>query len=124
MRRFYKVVVFSKKRPDRFGYELRKVKGLGRPIVSFICKYLGISSNTPVGYLSKFQKNFITEQWQSLLTEGQYLFGIQYLQHQKNYLKALKHFRNYRSRRLANKLPCRGQRTRTNSRTVRKINNK
>jgi small subunit ribosomal protein S13 len=101
--------------PDekRLEVALTAVFGIGRPRAQSICKKLGIDYGTKPKDLTADQEAKIRESIESFKIEGDLKREI------GANVKRLKDILSYRGNRHARKLPVRGQRTKTNSRTVR-----
>lgn len=102
--------------PDqkRIEISLTYIYGIGRPTSSKILTSLGIDVNTRTKDLSEKDSNRLREAIEKTYrVEGD-------LRHQvKMNIKRLKEIGCYRGSRHAKSLPVRGQRTKTNTRTVR-----
>ncbi len=101
--------------PDqkRLEVALTAVYGIGRPRAQAICEQLGIERGTKPKDLTSDQEAKIREAVESFKLEGDLKREI------GANVKRLKDIQCYRGSRHARKLPVRGQRTKTNSRTVR-----
>lgn len=96
---------------------LRKIFGLGSQKSDQICLSLGISKKTPIKFLTAKMKNKII-----LYVENNIIIGDD-LKQKLNKLKTKQiSLKTYRGQRTKFKLPRRGQRTRTNAKTVKKFN--
>ena len=95
---------------------LIKVFGINSTISKNMCKYLGLSNNCRVKDLNNDQFNFILTYLNN--------FNILVNQDLKKKLSFIKNstikLKSYKSYRVLNKLPVRGQRTHTNSKTCRR----
>jgi len=101
--------------PDekRLEVALTAVFGIGRPRAQSICKKLGIDYGRKPKDLTADEEAKIRESVESFKLEGDLKREI------SAHVKRLKDILCYRGSRHARKLPVRGQRTKTNSRTVR-----
>lgn len=101
--------------PDekRLEVALTAVFGIGRPRAQSICKKLGIDYGRKPKELTADEEAKIRESVESFKLEGDLKREI------GAHVKRLKDILCYRGSRHARKLPVRGQRTKTNSRTVR-----
>ena len=101
--------------PDnkRLDIALTSVYGVGRPRAQAILSELKIAGSTPASALTPEQENAIREKVESFTIEGDLRRSI------SSSIKRLKDIDAYRGTRHAKKLPARGQRSKTNSRTVR-----
>lgn len=95
---------------------LQNIFGVGKFQVNKICNYLGISLTTKVRQLTPEMKNKIVVYIESNLKIGDDL--NQFLAQAKENQMRIK---CYKGQRAKFKLPRRGQRTHTNSRTVKKL---
>jgi small subunit ribosomal protein S13 len=100
----------------RVRFALQKVFGLGRSESNEICDSVGISEEIKISSLSQSQLALL----ETRIEEG-WLIGLD-LQKRKVGEKArLRRISSYRGIRHAQGLPCRGQRTHTNAKTVRSL---
>jgi small subunit ribosomal protein S13 len=101
--------------PDdkRLEVALTAVYGIGRARAQTICKKLGIDFGKKPKEVTPEQENKIRESVEAFKLEGDLKREI------GANVKRLKDIGSYRGSRHARKLPVRGQRTKTNSRTVR-----
>ncbi len=101
--------------PDnkRLDIALTFVYGVGRPRAQAILSELKIEGSTRASALTPEQENAIREKVESFTIEGDLRRSI------SSSIKRLKDIDAYRGTRHAKKLPARGQRSKTNSRTVR-----
>ena len=101
--------------PDekRLEVALTAVFGIGRPRAKSICKDLGIDHGRSPKDLTAEEEAKVRESVESFKLEGDLKREI------GANVKRLKDIQSYRGSRHARKLPVRGQRTKTNSRTVR-----
>ncbi len=97
----------------RLEIALTAVYGVGRPRAKMIIKKLGLSDGMKTTELTPDQENLIRREIELFKTEGDLK-----REHQQN-IKRLKDIKAYRGTRHTKHLPARGQRTKTNSRTVR-----
>jgi small subunit ribosomal protein S13 len=97
----------------RLEIALTAVYGVGRPRALSILKKLGLDPGMKTPSLTPDQENLIRREIEVLKTEGDLKREIQ------QNIKRLKDIKSYRGTRHQKHLPARGQRTKTNSRTVR-----
>lgn len=96
-------------------YGLTAVFGIGRPRAQAILSELGIKEHTKPADLSTEQENAIREKVESFTIEGELKRTI------SADIKRLKDISSYRGSRHAKRLPARGQRTKTNARTLKGV---
>lgn len=101
--------------PDnkRLEIALTAVYGVGRPRAKTIIEKLGLDMGMKTADLTADQENAIRREIESFKTEGDLKRDVQ------QNIKRLKDIKSYRGTRHMKRLPARGQRTKTNSRTVR-----
>lgn len=101
--------------PDnkRLEVALTAVYGVGRPRAKSVCEKLGIDWGRTPKDLAPAEENKLREAIEAFKLEGDLKREI------GANVKRLKDIQSYRGNRHARKLPVRGQRTKTNSRTVR-----
>jgi len=92
---------------------LTSVYGIGRTRAQEICDNAGIDRGTTAGELTNEQENAIREQIEHYMLEGDLK------REESANVKRLRDIRSYRGIRHQMRLPSRGQRTKTNSRTRR-----
>ncbi len=97
----------------RLEIALTAVYGVGRPRAMTIIKKLGLSMGMKTTELTSDQENLIRREIELFKTEGDLKRETQ------QNIKRLKDIKAYRGIRHIKHLPARGQRTKTNSRTVR-----
>ncbi len=97
----------------RLEFGLTELYGIGRSRAISICKEAKIDHARKVSELSADEENSIRRILESLKLEGDLKREI------GGNVKRLKDIGSYRGSRHAKRLPARGQRTKTNSRTVR-----
>jgi|SaaInlV_120m_DNA_3_1039746.scaffolds.fasta_scaffold17940_1 small subunit ribosomal protein S13 len=95
---------------------LQNIYGIGEKRAKFLCQKFGIKTETKLKDLPKETQYKIVN-----FIEKEYLIGNELkkflIQINEDYVKT----KTYRGSRIKNKLPRRGQRTHTNSRTVKNI---
>lgn len=96
-------------------FGLTAVYGIGRPRALSILKELKIDSTKTVSDLSTEEENAIREKVESFTIEGELKREV------SANIKRLKDIQSYRGSRHAKKLPARGQRTKTNARTLKGV---
>lgn len=94
-------------------YGLTAVHGIGRARARAILDGLNIVEFTKPTDISTEQENAIREQVESFTIEGELKRTV------SANVKRLKDINSYRGSRHAKRLPCRGQRTKTNARTMK-----
>ena len=92
---------------------LTAVYGIGRPVAQKILEGAGIDFSKKPKDLSEDDENKIRKIVEEILTEGDLKREI------SGNIKRLRDIKCYRGTRHTKRLPARGQRTKTNSRTVR-----
>ncbi len=107
--------------PDdkRVVISLTYVMGIGRSTSSKVLDELKFDQNTRVKDLSREQLNEIRD-----IVEKKYMLEGELKRQTMTDIKRLKDIRSYRGNRHSNNMPCRGQRTRYNARTTRKVRGK
>jgi small subunit ribosomal protein S13 len=101
--------------PDKkhLEYGLTAIHGIGRARAQAILDELDIKEFTKPTDISTDQENAIREKIESFTIEGELKRTI------SANVKRLKDINSYRGSRHAKRLPCRGQRTKTNARTLK-----
>jgi small subunit ribosomal protein S13 len=97
----------------RLEIALTAVYGVGRPRAKMIIEKLGLEMGMRTTELTPDQENLIRREIELFKTEGDLKREVQ------QNIKRLKDIKAYRGVRHIKRLPARGQRTKTNSRTVR-----
>ena len=97
----------------RLEIALTAVYGVGRPRAKMIIEKLGLTMGMRTTELTVDQENLIRREIELFKTEGDLKRETQ------QHIKRLKDIKAYRGIRHIRHLPARGQRTKTNSRTVR-----
>lgn len=103
--------------PDnkQLAYGLTAVYGIGRARAKTILAELSISEQTKPTDITTDQENAIREKIEGYTIEGELKRAI------TADVKRLKDINSYRGSRHAKRLPCRGQRTKTNARTLKGV---
>lgn len=103
--------------PDtkRLEFGLTAVYGIGRPRAEKILAELNIPLGTRPGDLDAASEQRVREKVESFTIEGELRRETQ------SHIKRLKDIRSYRGSRHAKRLPARGQRTKTNARTLKGV---
>lgn len=96
-------------------FGLQAVYGIGKTRASEILSELSIAPTTKPTELNTDQENSIREKVESFTIEGELKREI------SANVKRLKDIKSYRGSRHAKRLPCRGQRTKTNARTLKGV---
>ena len=101
--------------PDekRIEIALTVVYGIGRNKAHEILNIAGVDAGTKAGKLTADEETKIREQVENLKLEGDLRREV------SSNVKRLKDIQAYRGSRHAHRLPARGQRTKTNSRTLK-----
>ncbi len=97
----------------RLEISLTSVYGVGRPRAKAILKKLKIDESKTAKDLSEAEENAIRKELEAFKIEGDLKREV------AQNIKRLKDIKAYRGVRHLRKMPVRGQRTKTNSRTVR-----
>ena len=103
--------------PDakRLEYGLSAVYGIGHSRAKAILAELNIEPSKKTSELSTDEENAIREKIESFTIEGELKREI------SSNIKRLKDIQSYRGTRHAKRLPARGQRTKTNARTLKGV---
>lgn len=103
--------------PDekQLAFGLTAVYGVGRPRALSILGELGIDPKKKPGDLSTDEENAVREKVESFTIEGELKRAV------SADIKRLKDISSYRGGRHQRRLPCRGQRTKTNARTLKGV---
>lgn len=103
--------------PDdkQLGYGLTSVYGVGRQRALTILEELGIDAVKKPTDLTTEEENTIREKVESFTIEGELKRTI------TSHIKRLKDIGSYRGSRHTKRLPARGQRTKTNARTLKGV---
>ena len=96
-------------------YGLTSVYGIGRVRAQKLLAEVGIEEFTKPTDLSTEQENAIREKVEAFTIEGELKREV------SGNIKRLKDIQAYRGSRHAKRLPCRGQRTKTNARTLKGV---
>jgi len=96
-------------------YGLSAVYGIGRSRTLQILKELNIDPSKKVPDLTTDEENAIRDKVESFRIEGELKREV------SSNIKRLKDIQSYRGSRHAKKLPVRGQRTKTNARTLKGV---
>lgn len=96
-------------------FGLTSIQGIGRARALSILSELGISEFTKPTDISTEQENAIREKIESYTIEGELKRQV------AGNVKRLKDIQSYRGSRHAKRLPARGQRTKTNARTLKGV---
>ena len=98
---------------------LQDIYGLGKHTSFQICDFVGLSSLVRLKQLSSVQLEQLTQ-----MISKNYSIGTELKRDHSQKISRLIHIASYRGFRHTQGLPVRGQRTHTNSRTVRKLKKK
>ena len=96
-------------------FRLTTVHGIGRTRAKEILAELNISEFTKPTDITTDQENAIREKIESFTIEGELKRQV------SSHIKRLKDIKSYRGSRHAKRLPSRGQRTKTNARTLKGV---
>ena len=96
-------------------YGLTSIHGIGRARAMSILSELGIKEFTKPTGITTEQENAIREKIESFTIEGELKRQV------SANIKRLKDIQSYRGSRHAKRLPSRGQRTKTNARTLKGV---
>lgn len=96
-------------------FGLTSVYGIGRTRAAEILKELKIKENTKPDELTTEQENAVREKVESFNIEGELKREV------AANIKRLKDIQSYRGSRHAKRLPARGQRSKTNARTLKGV---
>lgn len=96
-------------------YGLTAIFGIGPSRAREILLKAGVSETLPAASLTTEQENAIREQVESFSIEGELKREV------SGNVKRLKDIKSYRGMRHARRLPARGQRTKTNARTLKGV---
>ncbi|AFP84185.1 ribosomal protein S13 [Candidatus Carsonella ruddii HT isolate Thao2000] len=107
-------VKISEKKNILFG--LTKIYGIGIKLSNKICKKLKIDVKKKVFNLSNIEFELLNNFIKKIIIENDLKLLI------KENLKRILNLNSYKSYRHKKKLPCRGQRTKTNAKTRKKMN--
>jgi small subunit ribosomal protein S13 len=114
-----RILTFQVPDKKRVPIALMSIKGIGKSIASSICKNLSIKENLYMKDLTKSQLKKITIYIKKHLIIGQKLDSLIV-----SNIRTLVKISSYRGFRHIKGLPVNGQRTKTNSKTARKLNRK
>jgi len=96
---------------------LRQIYGMGHASAVELCAYLGLSENFKVKDLTQKQRDQLSQALRHMYTvENERLIAT------RKQARRLVELSTWRGLRLAQGLPCRGQRTHGNARTSRRLN--
>lgn len=103
--------------PDtkRFPFALTVVYGIGRTRAQEILKTAGVGTDRKAKELTSEEENEIRRLVEGFKIEGELRREI------SSHIKRLKDIKSYRGTRHARRLPSRGQRTKTNARTLKGV---
>ncbi len=100
--------------PDKHArIALLRIKGIGLPSANQICQQAKVAPDAPLRDLEPNKIEIIRKLVQARTVEGDHTRAV------AMNIKRLKDIGAYRGVRHRKRLPCRGQRTRTNARTMR-----
>ncbi|MGP4128214.1 MAG: ribosomal protein uS13 [Candidatus Carsonella ruddii] len=112
------VIICGIKIPEKKGilFALTKIYGIGIKLSKKICTKLNINYQKKSFYLKKNEVDLINNFVKTLILENDLKILI------KENLKRIVNLNSFKSFRHKKKLPCRGQRTKTNAKTRKKMN--
>lgn len=99
----------------QLGFGLTAIYGIGRTRAASILNELGIEPTAKPGDLTTEQENAVREKIEGHTIEGELKRQI------SSDIKRLKDIKSYRGDRHSKRLPVRGQRTKTNARTLKGV---
>jgi len=99
---------------------LLRIPNIGFNKINFICKQMGIFKTSPWISLSEKQLQILSF-WFEETFKGKHVVGSDFKKNRIDYLSYLKTLPNFKSIRLSKKLPARGQHTKNNAKTARRI---
>ena len=113
------IYLFETELPEKKSiyYSLQKIYGLNNSQVKFICKTLGYSLNVKISQLSKDQLNQLIK----FIENSSIIINNDLKKLNYKIFKNLIDIKSYKGLRRLNNLPVRGQRTRTNAKTSRRL---
>jgi small subunit ribosomal protein S13 len=100
---------------------LSKIRGLGRSVVRRYLNYVGLSPSTRIRDLTNYQENRLYQDFDKWLISCNLLIGNNHKEAKSESLQKLRSIQTYRGIRNAKGLPVRGQKTKSNGRTKRKL---
>jgi small subunit ribosomal protein S13 len=100
---------------------LSKIRGLGRSVVRRYLNYVGLSPSTRIRDLTNHQENRLYQDFDKWLTSCNFVIGNNHKEAKNDNLQKLRSIQTYRGIRNAKGLPVRGQKTKSNGRTKRKL---
>ena len=99
---------------------LKRIPGVSKNKVNFICKKTGILQNCPWSLLSETQVRWLSS-WLESNFVGSHAINLDFKRKEEIHLALLKRMRHYHGLRLSQGLPVRGQKTHSNAKTARRI---
>ena len=98
-----------------------KIEGLGKSTIRKYLDYLGFRSSIRIKDLNQFQKTRLYQHLNDWIESRNILIGNNHLNFKQSQLQKLRSIQSYRGIRNAKGLPVRGQKTKSNARTKRKL---
>ncbi len=98
-------------------HALTAIYGIGIKTARDICKAAGVDTNTRLGQIEESDKQAIESEIERLIGAGDLVIEGELRREIAGNIERLKRIKCYRGLRHRNKLPARGQRTKTNART-------
>jgi small subunit ribosomal protein S13 len=98
-----------------------RIPGVGRNKLNFICKQAGLLKSSKWSTVTDKQIQKLSVWFEDTFLHKNAV-GVDFKKNQRDHLVFLKSLRNYKSFRLSNGLPARGQHTKNNAKTARKLN--
>ena len=100
---------------------LLKIEGLGRSTIARYLNYMGLTPSIRIRDLTKYQENRLYDDLDKWLKSCNLLIGSAHREAKSSQLQKLRSIQSYRGLRNAKGLPARGQNTKGNGRTKRKL---
>ena len=100
---------------------LSKIEGLGRSTIARYLNYMGLTPSTRIRDLTKYQEDRLYDDLDKWLKSCNLLIGSAHREAKSSQLQKLRAIQSYRGLRNAKGLPARGQNTKSNGRTKRKL---
>jgi small subunit ribosomal protein S13 len=98
-----------------------RIPGVGKNKLNFICKQAGLLKNSKWSTVTDKQIQKLSVWFEDTFLHKNAV-GADFKKNQRDHMAFLKSLRNYKSSRLSRGLPARGQHTKNNAKTARKLN--
>jgi small subunit ribosomal protein S13 len=98
-----------------------RIPNVGKNKLNFICKHVGLLKNSKWSSITDKQLQKLAVWFEETFMHKNAV-GPDYKKNQKEHMLLFKSLRNFKSYRLNNGLPARGQHTKNNAKTARKLN--